>query len=234
MNQLHKRTHKWAFPLGVLLVALAIVGAVSLVKLAVGGIQEARENPADKARYEAFLSNIIVHDPDPFDDPSKVQENVSQLLDICIWSILQSEQNRPEEYVMDEDNNLLIPQAQVAAEYKALFGIEPPTYVTVESGDFDFVYDPDQQVYKVPVGGELEIYAPRVKDVKKTGNQVELTVDYITDGDFQLDERGRKVPTEPAKTMIITLLEQEDGSLQVGSIRQPVGMDYVNGQTMVG
>jgi hypothetical protein len=228
----HKRAHKWAFPVGVILVLLAVVGAVSLVRLAAGGIQN-QLTPKDKARYEEFLANIIAHDPDPFDSPDRA-DDISQLIDICIWSLTQSDDAKPGDYPMDDDGNLLIGQKIVAQEYKRLFGTEPPSFVSVEGSEFDFIYDADKERYLVPVTGMMSMYAPRVTDIKKTGSSVELTVDYLSYNDFTVDKQGYPVADKPAKIMIITLYEQPDSSLQVGSIRQPSGIEAAVGETKIG
>ena len=236
-NVRHRRAHKWAFPLGLLLVALAIVGAVSLGILAKRGIDSYRDNPEERRMYEEFLAQIIVHDPDPFDAPEKVQENVSQLLDICIWSLLREKNNTPGDYPMDDDGNLMIALEEVDAKYRGLFGIEPPRYVSVEGTDFDFIYDAAAEVYRVPISGELEIYVPRVREINKTGSSVDLLVDYLTYGDNNLDERNRQLELVSTKVMLITLLEQPDNEkypLQVNAIRQPVGINaYIEGATAI-
>jgi len=225
----HRRAHKWAFPLGLLLVALAIVGAVSLANMAIRGVREYLDNPAEREEFENYLAQIIVHDPNPFDSPAQVQENVAQLLDICIWSLLREKNNTPGDYPMDDEGNMEIQLDEVAAKYRALFGIEPPGYVSVEGTDFDFIYDSVAKVYRVPISGVLEIYVPQipVDGIKRIGSSVELTVNYLAYSDANLDEKNRRAELVPAKTMIITLLEQDDEAhpWQVSAIRQPVGAD---------
>ena len=235
MKQQNRRTHKWAFPLGVLLVALAVVGAVTLANMAVNGVRGIINNPAEKAQYEQFLAQIVAHDPDPFDSPKRVQENVAQLLDICFWSLLYTEDATPQDYPMDDDGNMVIPQADIAVRYKALFGIDPPSYVSVEGSDFDFAYDAEAKVYRVPIGGSFVIYVPQVTDIKKTGSSVELTVDYLAYENLSFDEKGRPTPPTAVKTMTITLLEQDDPETpwQVSSVLQPMGGEYVVSTTVL-
>jgi len=235
----HKRAHKWAFPLGVILTALAVVGAVSLARLAVDGIRRQIENPEENRRYETFLEKIILHDPDPFDDVGAVPiGNIPQLLDISIWFILKDDAMVASLPTDETDGGVLISAAKVEASYEKLFGSLPPTHASIEGSDFSFVYDPDAKVYRVPVGGSLNIYIPRVIDIRRTGSAIELTVNYLAANDFQLDEGG-PVDPEPAKTMLITLFEQENAAYpylyRVGSIRQQVvGEDYVDGEPKLG
>ena len=226
-----KRTHKWAFPLGLLLVALAVVGAVSLANLAIGGIQEWLDNPAERAEFEAFLANVVARDPDPFDSPAAVQENVGQLMDIALWTLLRREDNTPADFLMDEDGLLVIPQAVAEEKFRLLFGIDPPAHATVEGDGFDFIYDPDEQVYRVPIAGELVIFIPRVVDISRTGGSVVLTVEYLTYGDMNLDGTNRPQELVPVKTMLITLNEQDNETVpwQVAQIRHPLGVDVAAG-----
>lgn len=225
----HRRSHKWAFPLGLILTALAVVGAVTLVRMAVNGIQNQLSNQEEYQRYEEFLSKIIVHDPDPFDSVASVPlANISQLLDISIWSILKGDDATPENLPQDDEGNMLIDQEKVAAEFEKLFGERPPKHASIEGSDFEFIYDPETKVYRVPVTGALNIYSPRVIDAKKTGSNIELTVEYLAFNDFKLDSRGYRIePVDAAKTMLITLFVQPDESFRVGAIRQATGKDYV-------
>ena len=235
MAQQHRRAYKWAFPLGVLLVVLAIVGAVTLVRLGAGGIQQQVNHSKEKELYEKFLANIIVHDPDPFDSAESVpMQNVPQLLDICLWSITnpEDEDRTPVTIPMDDEGNLMVDKALVEDAYRRIFGTDPPTHMNVEGSDFDFTYDAEAQCYRVPVTGSLAIYTPRVRDIKKTGYSMELTVEYLAYNDFRLDERGRRLEPEASKVMNITLYETTEG-LQVGSIRQITGVGYAPGVTQI-
>jgi len=217
----------------VFLVVLAMVGAFTLIRLAAAGVRQI--NAKDRERYEAFLADIIVHDPDPFDSADRVpMQNVPQLLNICLWAITQTENKTPTEIPMDDEGYLLVPEDMVEETYKRIFGASPPSHRTVEGSDFDFLYDAAGKCYRVPMTGSLAIYAPRVTGTKKTGSSIELTVDYLAYSDFTLDARGRPAEPEASKVMLITLYEQADGSLQVGSIRQLTGVGYAPGATQIG
>ena len=224
----HRRAHRWAFPLGVALTALAVVGAVTLARLAVNGIRQQITNPKEKQQYEDFLAKIILHDPDPFDSVGSVPiGSIPQLLDISIWSILRpGEDTTPAKLPTDDAGNLLISQELVAAKFEKLFGEPPPTHASIEGSDFDFVYDPEAKVYRVPVTGTFNIYLPRVTNINKTGGAIELTVEYLAYNDFTLNTDGTfREPDRPAKTMLITLYAQtgSDTPYCVGSIREPSG-----------
>ena len=204
----HKRAHRWAFPLGVLLTALAVVGAATLVRLAAGSIRQQIQNPKEKQAYEEFLAKIIVHDPDPFDSVGAVPlGSIPQLLDISIWSILRGDGATPVDLPTDEDG-ILIDQEKVAAEFEKLFGAPPPIHASIEGSDFDFVYDAEKKRYRIPVTGSMSIYSPRVTNIKKTGGAIELTVDYLANNDFEFDEAGR--PAQVEDGCIVLMLSAMD------------------------
>jgi len=227
-----------------ILTALAVVGAVTLVRLAAGGIRQQILNPKEKLAYEEFLKKIVVHDPDPFDSVGTVLaggSSVPQLLDICIWSILGGDDTTPVSFPMDDETgDMLIDQEKVAAEFEKIFGepLPPTSHASVEGSYFDFVYDAEAKLYRVPTTGALSIYSPRVRlPIKRTGGAIELTVEYLANNDFEFDAYGRpSVPPAAAKTMLITLYAQadEDYPYRVGAILQPQGEDYAGGAPKLG
>ena len=234
----HRRAHRWAFPLGVILTALAVVGAATLVRLAAGGIRQQIQNPKEKLAYEEFLAKIVVHDPDPFDSVGAVPlAGIPQLLDISIWSILRGDDAK-KLLTDDETGDLLIKQEKVEAEFEKIFGEPPPIHASVEGSEFDFTYDPEAKLYRIPVTGTLSIYSPRVTNIKKTGGAIELTVDYLVNNDFVFGPDGRPIaPEVAAKTMLITLYaqpENADSPYRVGAIRQARGDDFVGGAPRLG
>ncbi len=218
-----RRTHKWAFPVGLVLIALAVVGVVTLVSLLSKGVKQLTQNPEEIQSYEQFLRPIVEHDPDPFDSVEKA--NTLQLLDISIWSLLRSDPDA-DRYLMDaEDGHITIPQADVEAEFKKLFGKDVTAHATIEGADYTFEYDAAAKAYKVPQTGTPSLFVPRVKNYKKVGNSVELEVDYLGYGTIDWAEAEDGVPArpEPMKIMMITLYVNDDGQFTLGSIQVPVG-----------
>lgn len=224
-EQTHRRTHRWAFPLGLLLIALAVVGAVSLGSMLTRSVKQWTQNPKEIQRYEEFLMPIVEHDPYPFDSVEKA--NTPQLLDISIWSLMRYDPDA-ERYLIDADDGyIIIPQADVEAEFKRLFGKELSTamHTAIEGADYAFEYDPAAKVYRIPQTGTLAIYVPRVKSYRKVGNSVELEVQYLSYSTIDWADAPDGVPVrpDPMKTMLITLYVGEDGSFTVGSIQQQAG-----------
>ncbi|MCL2195803.1 MAG: hypothetical protein FWB76_07640 [Oscillospiraceae bacterium] len=226
----HKRTHKWAFPLGLLVVVLAVVGAVSLIGSAVRGVQNWIDNPAERRGYEAFLANVVARAPDPFSAPEHAH-NQAQLVDIALTALIRRYDNTPADFTMDDYGNLVVPQQAVADMYRALFGIDLPHYAALAHA-YDFWFDTVQQAFLVPFAGELVVYVPRVIGINRVGGSVELTVEYLLYEDTNLDEFNRQQELVPVRTMIIRLNEQPGNELapwQIEQISHPLATEVVAG-----
>ena len=205
----HKKgTRKWAFPLGLLIAVLALVGVVTVLVAGVSAIRGVVEKSRNFDEYNTLLAPVVMNDPAAFDDLT--QADPEQLLDITIWSILRSGLS-PDQYDYD-DNGMVIPEADVTAEFARLFGTEvAPQHGTVEGYGYTFAYDATQQTYSIPLTGVVPTYTPRVVDKETRGDTIVLTVGYIGGDQWAQDEQGNMVAPEPDKYMRVTLREGENG-----------------------
>lgn len=215
-NRKHKRgARRWAFPLGLLIAALAVVGAVTVIVAGVHAVQKAVEKSRNFDDYNRLLTPVVMNDPDAFDDITKA--NPAQLIDISIWSILKSDLS-PDRYEYD-DGGMVIPEADVTAEFEKLFGTEiQPTHATVEGYGYEFVYDAAKQTYTIPLTGIVPTYTPRVVDVDKSSNTIVLTVGYLGGDQWAQDGEGNMVAPEPDKYMRVTLREK-DGAYYISALQ---------------
>ncbi|MDR1464540.1 MAG: hypothetical protein LBJ11_04490 [Oscillospiraceae bacterium] len=215
-----KKRRRWAFPLGLAIIALALVGTVTLVSLLSKQFNTWIDNPKEKQGYEKFLKNIIMNDPSPFDEVGRA--NMPQLIDICIWSLLDSERMpKPKEFPPSEDGGVLIPAFEVDAEFARLFGPDvKPLHGTVQGSSYEFVYDQNNRWYSIPVTGMQPIYTPEVVRIDKQGSSVTLTVNYISTDDYRLDDAGNRQTAEPSKTMLVTLYASGNSYI-VGAVHAP-------------
>lgn len=205
----HKKgARKWAFPLGLLIAVLALVGVVTVLVAGVSAIRGVVEKSKNFDEYNTLLAPVVMNDPAAFDDLT--QADPEQLLDITIWSILRSGLS-PDQYDYD-DNGMVIPEADVTAEFVRLFGTEvAPQHGTVEGYGYTFAYDATQQTYSIPLTGVVPTYTPRVVDKETRGDTIVLTVGYIGGDQWAQDEQGNMVAPEPDKYMRVTLREGENG-----------------------
>lgn len=208
-NTKHKKgARRWAFPLGLAIAVLAVIGAVTVIVAGVTAIRQAVENSRNYDEYNTLLTPVVMNDPDAFDDLT--QADPEQLIDISIWSILRSDLS-PNQYTYD-DNGMVIPEADVTAEFRRLFGTEvEPQHATVEGYGYTFAYDATKQTYSIPLTGVVPTYTPRVVNAEERGDTIILTVGYIGGDQWTQDAEGNMVAPEPDKYMRVTLRVREDG-----------------------
>lgn len=199
--------NKWAMPVGITVVILAVIGLAAILFAAGRGIASLTDRSAKKAEYEAFINPVVMFDPDPFDDVSK--GNQSQLINAAIWALLRSDIDTSM-YATD-DGNLSIPQADVEKSFAKLFGSDvKPTHTGVTGMGYEFKYDSAGQKYIVPITGVSSIYTPRVTDISSKGNTIELTVGYLGSGQWEQAENGDLIEPSPDKYMKIILRKNGD------------------------
>ena len=125
---------KWAFPLGIVIVVLAVIGLVTVIIFAVRGIGSLTDNSDKFEKYEQFLSPVIMNDPDPFDDVSGAQ--MSQLIDASIWSLMKSDIDIDQyEYAEGDVSGVIVPQKDVEKQFAKLFGTEIKTLPNTASAE---------------------------------------------------------------------------------------------------
>lgn len=201
----YNKKNKWAFPLGLVIVLLAVVGIVFLILLSVDGIKNLSDNSKKKQKFESFLLPIVMNDPDTFDDITKA--DMGQLLDSTIWSLIK-ENKETDKYEYDNDK-LLIPQKEVEKQFSKLFGKEiKPKHQSVIGSEYQFEYDEAKQGYRIPIFGMETTYTPKVIDIDKKSKALVLTVGYISGSQWKQDERGKMLEPDPSKYVKITLREQ--------------------------
>ncbi len=214
-NRKHKGSHKLAFPIGCIVVLLAVIGLVTVVLSAVNGIDTAIDKSKNYEEYEKILTPVVLIDPDTFDDITKA--DMSQLLEISIWSLLKSDIN-PETFESTE-NGLSIPKSAVEEEFKDLFGTEvTPVHATIDGYALEFVYDASSETYTVPLTGVTPIYTPKVIDKTTSSDTLVLTVACLAGDAWEQGENGDMVEPTPDKYIKITLREKDD-NLYISAIQ---------------
>lgn len=214
-KQHKKGARRWAFPLGLLIAVLALIGAVTIIVAGVRATRQAVEKSRNFDEYNQLLTPVVMNDPDAFDDITKA--NPEQLIDIAIWSILKSDLS-PDQYEYG-DGGMIIPEADVTAEFQKLFGTEvQPTHASVEGYGYEFTYDATKQTYTIPLTGIVPTYTPRVVGSEKSGSTIVLTVAYLGGDQWAQDSEGNMVAPEPDKYMRVTLREK-DGAYYISALQ---------------
>lgn len=203
-----RRRNPMAVPMGIIIMVFSVIGVAAVIAGIVFGVSRLTAQTAKKAEYEAFITPVVMFDPDPFDDVTK--GNQEQLINSAIWALLKSDLDTSV-YATD-DGNLSIPQADVEKFFSKLFGPEAKSQHTAVSGlGYEFGYDAAKQVYIVPITGVSPIYTPRVIEISKKGAAVELLVGYLGSSQWSQAENGDMIEPEPDKYVTVVLRESSEG-----------------------
>lgn len=220
--------NKLAFPIGIIVLILAVVGIISTVKFAVDSIKKMTDNSADKLKYEQMLGPVVMFDPDPFDDLK--QADVSQLLNSAVWALLMSEEGT-EKYPYSEGEvfGIIVPQEDIEKYFVSLFGTEidiASMHDSIDMSAYDITYDAALKSYILPITGVESAYTPKVYEIEEKGSTVILSVGYIGNKAWaQAADEGYAAP-EPDKYMKITLRERS-GGMYVASIQAVDGQEVI-------
>lgn len=205
--------------LGLVVIALAVVGVISMVSSFASELSAKAETRSREkySQYEEFLSVVVMNDPDTFDDIT--QANKSQLISVAIWSLIEKNPEPDKyEYV---DSGILIPVKDVEKELSLIFGSDVKyKHLTVDGGEgIEFRFSESKKGYIIPITGITPIYIPRVLDVKERESAITLKVGYLASSEWVQDKKGNMTEPEPSKLMEITLSKNSDGDFFVRSVR---------------
>lgn len=220
--------NKLAFPIGIIVLILAVVGIISTVKFAVDSVKKMTDNSAEKLKYEQMLKPVVMFDPDPFDDLK--QADVSQLLNSAVWSLLMSDEGT-EKYPYSEGDvfGIIVPQEDIEKHFISLFGTEidiASMHDSIDMSAYDITYDAALKSYILPITGVESAYTPKVYEIEEKGSSVILSVGYISNKAWaQVADDGYSAP-EPDKYMKITLRERS-GGMYVASIQAVDGQEVI-------
>lgn len=198
----HKGTHKAAFPIGLAVTVLALIGLACVIVLISTGIKNLAAKNKDYSQYNKLLTPVVLIDPSGFDDITKA--DMSELIEMSVWAILKSDIS-PDTYDIGE-GGIIIPEADVTEQFKKLFGTEvTPVHATVEGYEYEFAYDADAKTYTIPITGVVPIYTPKVIEKKESADKIILTVALIRGEAWQQGADGSMVAPEPDKYINVTL-----------------------------
>ncbi|MCR4593611.1 MAG: hypothetical protein K5761_00980 [Clostridiales bacterium] len=211
----HKGTHKSAMPVGIIIVIFALVGLVTAVYGAIFGIRYLVDKSKNYEGYNKMLTPVVLIDPTNFDDITHA--DMSELIEISIWSILKSDIS-PEKYESGS-GGLVIPKADVEKAFTKLFGSEvKPKHASIEGYDYEFIYDADKGTYTVPLTSVTPIYTPDVISISKSSDSTVLTVAMISGDGWEQGENGKLVSPSPDKYIKVTL-RTVDGKSYISAIQ---------------
>lgn len=205
--------------LGYAVIALALVGAVTLVFLGVKGVSSLLDDSDKRLEYQKLIATMVMQDPVAFDDIKDASEDF--LLQSAVWAVIKNENS--DRYTYDETGAMLVPAADLDLYAAKLFGTKVKlNHKTFgENTDLVFTYNTETAMYKVPAAGMLGFYTPYVTNMKKEGNTVVLKVGYVSaTGVWMGDVNGQVYEPEIEKYMLYTLVKTDKKNYVLQSIAE--------------
>lgn len=198
----------FSFFIGLVVLALAVTGIVSIAHLAVSKISENNNKTEDYTPYTDFLTWVVGVDPDSFSDITKADKN--DLLNIALCTLLTDEVQTGEYNVTEK--GMIVPAEDVEAYYLKMFGADIEiVHSSVVGYGYEFTYDATAKAYTVPLTGVTPPFAARIESVEKTGGFVVLRVGYVGTTNVEVQPDGTISATQPDKYADITLKQTEKG-----------------------
>lgn len=224
--------HRFAAPLGLLVILLAVTGVVSLCVWGIQAILKAQDDTALRKELYKFLTPVMMYDPPAFKNVSEATQNES-LSDTLILAAIepitrresirqQQEKDDSFSYPVDDNGCLIIPAGEVEESYRTLFGttakINHHSVGSEEAGIYNYQYDEEAAAYHVPVVADTTInasmYTTVFDKVKKKGDTVTIRVGYALTSDLAIDDEGQIVqpsPDDAVKFQLYTVKKTKSG-----------------------
>ena len=214
--------------LGAVVLCLSLVGAASLVTLAVRGVLLLTKPPETDLDFRPLVAPLVSMDPTPFETIEDAEDEV--LLESAIWAVISYED--VSRYSRNEEGHMLVPTVDVDLHLTRMYGRDiSVTHRTFSNLDLTFTYVEESHSYAVPITSQSGAYFPRIESETVSGNTCILTVAYMqysgTAAEIVMDDESEKV----VKYMEYVLL-RDGGSYYIYAVRdaeQPVdGSDTGN------
>ena len=215
-----KKKKRGPFIVGLLVLALAVVGVVSIVMNVIAFVESKDDKTAEYAKYADYLTWVVGVDPDPFSDITKANKDALRNIAVCT---LLADDVKTGAYNVTE-KGLEVPAVDVETCYYGMFGTENPiVHASVVGYGYEFTYDATKGVYIVPLTGVTPPFTVRIESVDKTGGFIVLRVGYVGTDNIEIAPDDTLVAAQPDKYADITLKETEDGYNLISVMTVTVG-----------
>lgn len=208
------------FFIGLLVLVLALYGAVNAVLAVVHQIQLKNTVSEDYSAYSDYLTWVVGIDPAPFTDITRA--NYDDLLNIALCSLLSDEVKTGQ--FESTDAGLIVPAAEVEAYFVKMFGTDVKiVHENVQGYGYQFTYDSAANTYTVPLTGVTPPFTARIESAKTTGGLVTLHVGFVGTSNIEVGINGEVSAAEPDKYCDITLKTVDDGFNLISIVSTTVG-----------
>ena len=195
---------RYAAPLGLLVILLALTGVVSLIVLGVNGIRKAVDDTEVKAEIFEFLEPVTANQPvTAFTDINATEQDA--LIMAAVWKITNQENIRMLRekddvcsYAQTDDGSgrIIVPLSEINEAYASLFGPDAKPYhhnIGDEGLSFSFEYKAEENCYYVPLMPNTPGSEPVAGELKKKGKTYTLQVGYVPVTKIGVDEQGKTI-----------------------------------------
>lgn len=169
--------HKRRIVIGAVMCLLMLIGVASIIVTGARVTAKLLDNTAEKEKYNALLTTLVVADPLPFESPDQADQTI--LLSSSVWAAVMNEDM--EQYEKDDFGQTYLPAVEVDRYFTRVFGTQYTlTHQSFSEQEIEFVYDEAKQAYVVPITSFPTGFTPKVEKIKTGGGEKIVTVGYIS------------------------------------------------------
>ncbi len=206
------------FVVGIAVIIFAFIGFFGCIFQTVSYFAVKQEDKKNDTldTYQGFMLPVAAVDPAPFDDITGAP--MEELVEIAVWSILGADLD-PSDYDYSS-GELAIPASQIEAAFIRYFGNDVTiSHCSVTGYGYEFSYDPDTNMYFIPLTTVEPLYTPVVTEGEIKGDTVVLTLGLVNASAWQQDaQTGNMEIPDPDKFVKVTL-RKTAGSVVISAIR---------------
>ena len=212
-----KRKHKYAATIGAVLIALAVIGTLSVFSMLINLGARILDNTSQKEEFEWKIYPLLMFDPAAFENPGQLDEVF--ILKTALWSNLLENRTK---YEYDEMGRLVVPASDLDVAAKSLYGdaVTLKHQSFAEGYDFFYIFDEETNTYSVPVMGQTASYVPKVVEIRKEAGIYTLIVGYVAPTTLWNVSEDGSSESVPDKYLYYDLEKLENGNFVVRSVRR--------------
>lgn len=215
----HIRKRNQTAVLGGVVLCFALIGIgiclFSVIKFGVKTISEFASPKETSSYYETYLNYVVGLDPQPYNGIKNA--NADWMLKTAAWAAVSDDKNGS--YGITADSRITVPATDITKNYEKYFGDSAePNFHTFTDNGITFEYNKALKCFYIPKNAIIYVFTPKVTDIKKSGDIVTLTVQYLPRSFRTTNDNGASAAPTPSKTMIYTL-NGKNGNYVITSIR---------------
>lgn len=206
------------FVIGIAVIVFAFIGLFGCIFQTVSyfAVKQEDKKTDTLGSYQSFMLPVAAVDPEPFDDITGAP--MEELVEIAVWSILGADLD-PADYDYSS-GELAIPASQIEQAFIRYFGNDVAiSHCSVTGYGYEFSYDPDTNMYFIPLTTVEPLYTPVVTEGETKGDTIILTLGLVNASSWQQDaETGNMEMPDPDKFVKVTL-RKTAGSVVISAIQ---------------